>query len=401
MLLVLVRAEPAAWAGDFIGSALACLTYLLLPGSFISLVRPGWWEQRPPGDVPGWVGAIWTRRHADAFDAVEAGTMTRIGYHCSHEQFTPGELLTLAQLAEDAGFRCAKSSDHFHPWSERQGQSGFAWSWLGSALQATRFGFGNIAAPGYRYHPAVLAQAAATLGQMYPGRFWLALGSGEAINEAITGLPWPEKAERNARLRECAEVMQALFAGETVTHRGRITVLEAKLYTRPVEPVPLYAAAVTPETAKFVAPWADGLLTASGELETVRAVIKAFREHGGAGKPVILQSALCWAHSDEQAIAMAMEQWSSRVVAGEVAWDLRRPGDFDETGKLVGEAAMRRLLPVSADLTRLEDWIAEQLTLDLDELHLHQVGTNQRQFIEMFGERVLPAVLRGKGRVSP
>ncbi|MGN6486669.1 MAG: TIGR03885 family FMN-dependent LLM class oxidoreductase [Devosia sp.] len=324
--------------------------------------------------------------------------MTRIGYHASHEQFAPSELLQLVQLAEQAGFECAKSSDHFQPWSERQGHSGFAWSWLGAALQATRFGFGNIAAPGYRYHPAVLAQAAATLGEMFPGRFWLALGSGEAINEAITGLPWPEKAERNARLRECFEVMRALLAGETVTHRGRITVIEAKLWSRPDRPVPLYAAAVTPQTAKFVAPWADGLLTTGGKADDVRKVLEAFREHGGEGKPVILQAALCWAPTDDEAIALAMQQWSSRVVAGEAAWDLRRPADFDATGKLVDEQTMREALPISADLGRHIAWIQDLLALGPVELHLHQVGRNQREFIETFGTRVLPALSQADQR---
>lgn len=325
--------------------------------------------------------------------------MTRIGYHASHEQFAPSELLGLVQLAEQTGFQCAKSSDHFHPWSERQGQAGFAWSWLGSALQATSFGFGSIAAPGYRYHPAVLAQAAATLGEMYPGRFWLALGSGEAINEAITGLPWPEKGERNARLKECAGIMKALFAGETVTHRGRVTVVEAKLYSRPAEMVPLLAAAVSAETAGEVAGWADGLLTVGGKLEDTRRVVEAFRENGGAGKPIILQSALSWAETDEQALAMAMEQWSSHVVGGEVAWDLRRPADFDQTGMLVTEAMMRETLPISSALGFHEDWIAGLLSLEPAELHLHQVGRNQRRFIEAFGARVLPAVLGRSGPV--
>lgn len=316
--------------------------------------------------------------------------MTLIGYHASHEQFAPSQLLQLVQLAEQAGFQCAKSSDHFHPWSERQGQSGFAWSWLGSALQSTRFGFGNITAPGYRYHPAVLAQAAATLGEMYPGRFWLAIGSGEAINEAITGLEWPEKAERNARLRECAEIMKALLAGETVTHRGRVTVVEAKLYSRPTQPIPLYVAAVSAETAKMVAPWADGLLTVGGPLEDTKRVVDAFREHGGDGKPIVLQSALSWADTEDEALASAMDQWSSRVAAGEVAWDLRRPADFDETGKLVTEAKMRETLPISSDLAFHAAWIADLLTLGPAELHLHQVGRDQRGFIDAFGARVLP-----------
>src|SRR4051812_39600876 len=153
--------------------------------------------------------------------------MARIGYHASHEQFAPSDLLFWTKCAEEAGFDCAMSSDHFHPWSERQGQSAFAWSWLGAAMESTCLPFGIISAPGYRYHPAVIAQGAATLAKMYPDRLWLALCSGEAINECITGMAWPEKHERNARLLECVPVIRALFAGEAVTHRGRVTFIEA------------------------------------------------------------------------------------------------------------------------------------------------------------------------------
>jgi coenzyme F420-dependent glucose-6-phosphate dehydrogenase len=178
--------------------------------------------------------------------------MSRIGYHASHEQVSPRDLLELVKLAEQAGFACAMSSDHFYPWSERQGQSGYAWSWLGAALEGTRLPFGVISAPGWRYNPAVLAQVAATLCQMYPGRFWMALGSGEAINEHITGQPWPDKPERNARLKGSADIIRALLAGETVTHRGRVDVVEAKLYSRPEIPPLLIGSAVTETTAEWL-----------------------------------------------------------------------------------------------------------------------------------------------------
>ena len=191
-------------------------------------------------------------------------------------------------------------------------------------MQATALPFGIVSAPGYRYHPAVLAQAAATIGVMFPRRLWLALGSGEAINEAITGLPWPEKAERNARLRECIEITRALLAGETVTHRGRVTVIEAKLFSRPQDPVPLYGAAVSAESAHLVGQWADGLLTTAGaDAAAVREVIEAFYRGGGAGKPVVLQAALSWAASEAEAVSEAMHQWAACTVGGEVLWDLR------------------------------------------------------------------------------
>src|SRR3569623_2450199 len=249
----------------------------------------------------------------------------RIGYHVSHEQFAPSELLAFVRAAEEAGFHEAKSSDHFHPWSERQGQSGHAWSRLGAALQATSFPIGVITAPGYRYHPAVGAQAAATLGKMYPGRFWLALGSGEAINEAITGSYWPEKAERNERLRECVEITRRLFAGELVTHRGRVTVIEAKLYSLPQQPVPIYGAAITPETAAFTANWSDGLLIAGRDPDLIAPVVDAFRTSGGTGKPIHLQMAVSLAATVDEAERAALDQWSGATIGGGEKNEKRQP----------------------------------------------------------------------------
>lgn len=317
--------------------------------------------------------------------------MARIGFHASHEQFAPSRLLALCQRAQEAGFASIKCSDHFHPWGERQGQSGFSWAWLGAAMQACDLPFGSIAAPGFRTHPAVLAQAAATLAEMFPGRFWLALGSGEAINEAITGLPWPEKAERNARLAECAGIIRALFAGEEVTHRGRVTVIGAKLYTRPEKPLPLFAAAVSKETAAEVAKWADGLLTVGGKAGDVEEVVQAFRDNGGAGKPVHIQHALSWAPDDATAMAEAMHQWRHAVLGGEAMWDLRRPGDFDKASDAASEEALRDRIPISHDLGRHAADIAALLDLDAT-VHLHCVGRNQEAFIDTFGSRVLPTL---------
>jgi coenzyme F420-dependent glucose-6-phosphate dehydrogenase len=321
--------------------------------------------------------------------------MVQIGYHASHEQFAPSRLLALVKRAEAAGFHAAKSSDHFHPWSERQGQSGFAWSWLGAAMEATRFPIGIISAPGYRYHPAVLAQAAATIGEMYQGRLWLALGSGEAINEAITGQPWPEKSERNARLKECVDILRALFAGEEVTHRGRVTVIEAKLYSRPRQPIPLFGAAVTEETARFVGGWADGLLTVGGDIGIVRKVVTAFRENGGQGKPVHIQHALSWANSENAALEAALDQWSAVVIGGNAAWDLRRPRDFDQAARLVSGDDIRAGVAISADLNRHAGWLADLAELLPAGIHLHCVGRNQAEFIDAFGSHVLPQLTGG------
>jgi coenzyme F420-dependent glucose-6-phosphate dehydrogenase len=320
--------------------------------------------------------------------------MTIFGYHASHEQFTPLDLLHFTKLAEAAGFDCAMSSDHFHPWSERQGQSGYAWSWLGAAMEGTRLPFGIISAPGYRYHPAIIAQGAATLAQMYPDRLWLALGSGEAINEAITGLTWPDKRERNARLLECAHIIRALLAGETVTHRGRVTVVEAKLYSRPARPPKLIGAAVTEETAEWLGTWADGLITIQAKPEQLTRIVEAFRRGGGAGKPLLLQVALSWAPTEAEAEAEALHQWAATSIGGEVGWDLRRPRDFDVASRFVKAEDVRQTVLVSADLEQHRAWLAEFVDIGFSEIHLHQVGRQQPGFIRAFGEHVLPR-LRG------
>src|SRR6476620_11478856 len=156
-----------------------------------------------------------------------------IGYHASHEQFLPSELLRYAKLAEEAGFAAINCSDHFHPWSERQGQSGYSFAWLGAAMANSKLPFGVVCAPGYRNHPAVVAQTATTLAEMFPDRFWMSMGTGEALNERITGEKWPLKAERNQRLLECYDVIKKLLGGETVTHFGKVIVEHAKLYTLP------------------------------------------------------------------------------------------------------------------------------------------------------------------------
>jgi probable non-F420 flavinoid oxidoreductase len=316
--------------------------------------------------------------------------MALIGFHASHEQFPPSELLALTALAEAVGFGAIKSSDHFKPWAEGQGHSGFAWSWIGAAMARSRLPFGLITAPGYRYHPAVVAQGAATLSEMFPDRFWLALGSGERINEDITGTAWPEKAERNARLAECVAIIRALLAGETVSHRGRVTAIEAKLYSLPPTVPKLFGAAVSEATAEWVGGWGDGLLTVQAKPENLRKMVEAFRRGGGEGKPMVLQVGLNWDQTDELALAGAHEQWRYCMAGGEVNWDLRSPADFEQVGRLVRPEDLADGLNISADLGRHADWLRSYDEMGFSEIYLHQVGRNQRAFIDAFGQHVLP-----------
>lgn len=315
--------------------------------------------------------------------------VTVIGFHASHEQMHPAHLLRAAIAAEEAGFAAGMCSDHFAPWSVRQGHSGFAWSWLGSALALTRIPFGVVNAPGQRYHPAIIAQAAATLAAMFPGRFWLALGSGEALNEHITGGRWPSKDIRMARLHECVDVIRALLAGEEVTHRGLVTVDRARIWTLPDEPPPLIGAAVSIKTAGEVAAWADGLITVAQPHDHLRQMIDAYRSAGGTG-PLHLQVHLSWARDDDMALHIAHEQWRNGAVLPPVSWDLETVEHFDVVTEHVTPEAMRRHVLVSSDLERHAAWLQEFADLGFDEIYLHYVGKEQQQFITAFAESVLP-----------
>jgi probable non-F420 flavinoid oxidoreductase len=316
----------------------------------------------------------------------------RIGFHCSHEQFPPSQLLALARAADAAGFTGGLSSDHIDPWSERQGESGFAWSFLGAALATTRLAFGVVNAPGQRYHPAVVAQAAATLAEMFPERFWIAVGSGQLVNERITGERWPSKGERNARLRECADVMRALWAGETVTHRGLVTVEEARVWSRPATPPLLVAAAVTAPTAEWAAGWADALITVHRERGELQQVVDAWRRGGGEGKPMFLKVQLSYAATDAAARAGAHDQWRNNVFTSGVLTDLRTVTQLDEAGAFVQPEELDAGIRISADPARHVEWLRGDLEQGFSHLYLHNVNREQERFVSDFGERVLPAL---------
>jgi coenzyme F420-dependent glucose-6-phosphate dehydrogenase len=317
-------------------------------------------------------------------------TRARIGFHASHEQWSPSLLLRFLQQAEAAGFAGAMSSDHFHPWTERGGASGFAWTWLGAALQASRLPIGVVCAPGQRYHPAVIAQAAATLDEMFPGRFWLAVGSGEFVNEHITGDPWPRKPERNARLREAVDVIRALWRGETVDHDGLVRVRAAKLHTRPRTPVPIVGAALTEDTAEWMGGWADGLITAGARHADLRRIVDAFHRGGGRAKRLVLQAAVCYAPDEDEALRDAFESWRHAALGPGLLADLETPAQFDEATRHLTPDVLRDKLRISADPARHLGWLQEDLAVGFHEVHLNHIGRSVERFIRVFGDEVLP-----------
>ena len=323
--------------------------------------------------------------------------MTIYGYHNSHEQFAPARLLDIAKRADAAGFRVASASDHFHPWAEaEQGQSGFVWSWLGAAMETTSLRFRTVSCPGWRYHPAILAQAGATLSAMYPERLWMALGSGQLLNEGVAGVHWPAKDERNAHLLECVEVMRALWSGETVTHRGRVVVEAARLWSRPEVPPKVIGAAVSEATARWCGGWADALITVgAADRSRTKAVIDAFFEGGGEGKPVAVQAKIGWDETRDAALQGAWKEWRTNVLPGDVPWEIRTPAQFEQATRYVTPEDVASAVFVSEDLGAQANHVRGFAEMGATEVMIHNVCENQEAFIETFGAKVLPELADG------
>ncbi|HWI31027.1 MAG TPA: TIGR03885 family FMN-dependent LLM class oxidoreductase [Microbacterium sp.] len=319
--------------------------------------------------------------------------MALIGYHASHEQLPPSALLEAVQDAEAAGFDGAMCSDHLAPWGVRQGESGYAWSWLGAALARTSFSFGVVTAPGQRYHPVITAQAIATLEEMFPGRFWACLGSGEAMNEHVTGDPWPEKEFRDVRLDESHAVIARLLEGREVDVDGTVRVHRARVWSRPAKPPPLFAAAVAPHTAAHVAAWADGLVTVAQDRPALDSLVHRYREAGGRG-PLSLQVHVCLADDDASALAIVRDQWRQAAVTGPRLWDLEQPEDFDAAAEGVDDATLKKSVLIATEAGDLAEQIAHRAAAGFDRLYLHHVGKDQSAFIERAERELLPA-LRG------
>jgi G6PDH family F420-dependent oxidoreductase len=324
--------------------------------------------------------------------------MTKIGYACMLEQFHPTDLLDWAERAEAVGFDAGfQVSEHFHPWTPQQGQSAFAWSFMGALGQRTKLPFGTaVTCPGFRYHPAVIAHAAATLGAMYPGRFWLGLGAGEALNEHVIGGEWPEVGIRSAMMFEAIEVINKLFSGKVVKHDGDYFTLEsARLYTLPEERIPIYVATAGPVNAKRTGRYADGIITVGAADEKIAMLWEKFREGAAeAGKDAEamktqLQVHVSWAPTHEEAEQNALMEWPNGGMPFPKQ-DIKHPEDFAAMAKLVRIENFANRMLIGADLAEHTEHIQSFVDMGFDEVYLHNVGRDQAAFIDAFGKEVLP-----------
>jgi G6PDH family F420-dependent oxidoreductase len=312
-----------------------------------------------------------------------------LGYALSSEEHAPDALVRQARMAEEAGFSFALISDHYHPWIDRQGQSGFVWSIVGGIAQVTerlRLGTG-VTCPLIRIHPAIIAQAAATAALLMPDRFFLGVGTGENLNEHILGDHWPPADVRRDMLCEAVEIMRLLWQGGRQSYAGRHYTLEnARVYSLPEAPPPVYVAASGDESAALAGKIGDGLISTAPE----PALIDAFEAGGGQGKPRYGQVTVCWARDEASAKRTALEVWPTAGLKGALITELALPAHFEAAAELVTEDMIAQSIVCGPDRQKHLDKIREFVDAGYDHIYIHQVGPNQEGFFEFYAEQVLP-----------
>jgi G6PDH family F420-dependent oxidoreductase len=315
----------------------------------------------------------------------------QVGFWISSEEHGPKEMIRAAQRAEAVGFPYVQVSDHFHPWTDRQGQSPFVWSVIAGIAATTKtltVGTG-VTCPIIRTHPAIVAQAVATSAVMLDGRFFLGVGTGENLNEHITGAAWPALATRRAMLEEAIALMRLLFRGGERSFHGRFFTLDhARLYTLPREAPPIYVASGGPKSAALAARAGDGLIATSPDNELVATYDAA----GGAGKPAYIEVQACWGTDADAARRLAHELWRLSGLGGQLVQELRRPADFEAATAPVTLETSTEHTPVGPDVEPYVAAVKRCVDAGFDHIGLHQIGPDQDGFLRFWERELSPAL---------
>jgi coenzyme F420-dependent glucose-6-phosphate dehydrogenase len=315
----------------------------------------------------------------------------KLGYSLSSEEQTPAALVDNARMAEQAGFGFALISDHYHPWTDRQGQSAFVWSVLGAIARATEsitLGTG-VTCPSVRLHPAIVAQASATVASLMPGRFFLGLGTGENLNEHILGDRWPSLDVRQEMLEEAVDVIRLLWSGGLRSHRGQYFEVEnARIYSLPPEPPPIYIAAAGPDSARLAGRIGDGLISVAPLGEVVQEFTRG--ERAGRERPRLGQVTVCWAESEAEARRTAFEYWPTAAIHGAASQELPLPSHFEELARSVNEDQVAERVVCGPDPQRHIDQIRKYGEAGFDHVFIHQVGPDQEGFMRFAQQELLP-----------
>jgi len=305
----------------------------------------------------------------------------------SSEEYGPRELVEQARLAADAGMTGLWISDHYHPWLDAQGQSPFVWSTIGAVSQVCDLPImTGVTCPTLRIHPAVIAQAAATSAVLTRGRFRLGVGTGEALNESIFGDAWPNTDVRRDMLAEAIDVMRQLWTGEVVNHRGpHYTVQNARLYTLPDEPIPVYVSGFGPQSTQFAAQIGDGYVTTMPDHD----LIDLFRSNG-PGKPVTAGAKACVAATAEEAEKIAFKLWSTTGLPGELSQILPTPAHFEQAVDLVRPEQVSSTIPCGPDPDRHLEAMRQFVDAGVDELYVAPIGPHYREMIDLYAREIIP-----------
>jgi G6PDH family F420-dependent oxidoreductase len=316
--------------------------------------------------------------------------MPELGFALSSEDHPPNELVRQAAVAERAGFTFCLVSDHYHPWVDAQGQSPFVWSTLGGIAQATekiRVGTG-VTCPTIRIHPAIVAQAAATVAAMMPGRFFLGVGTGENLNEHVLGDRWPLPDERLEMLEEAIAVMRLLWQGGEQTHRGKhYTVDHARVYTLPDEPVEVFVAGSQSVAAKLAGRVGDGFISTAPDEE----VVEAFVEAGGDGKQKLGMMHCAYDSDEKKGLERATREWPNLALKGPLGQELATPSDFEEAAAMVDEQDVAESTPCGPDPAPYLDQIRKYADAGFTHVYMHQIGDNQDEFVEFAARELMSA----------
>ena len=314
--------------------------------------------------------------------------MAEIGYTLSSEEHPPNDLIRNAERAEEAGFAFAMISDHYHPWTGHQGESAFVWSVIGAIASRTeklRLGTG-VTCPTMRIHPAVIAQAAATCAAMMPGRFFLGVGTGESLNEHITGQRWPPAPERLRMLEEAIEIMHHLWEGKEVTHTGEFFVVQdARIYSLPVHPPSIMVAAAGSKAAELAGRKGDGIIGTKPDPE----LLERFDRAGGAGKPRYGKVTVCWAESEAEARRTAHEWWPNSALQGELGQELPLPRHFEQAIAQVTQEQVAKSVVCGPEPGRHIEAVQELVEAGYDHVFVHQIGPNQEGFLAFYEDEVI------------
>ncbi len=316
--------------------------------------------------------------------------MVQLGYTLSSEEFRPNDLVDLAVQAEELGFDFASISDHYHPWMDSQGHSPFVWSTLGGiAARTSRIPvMTGVTALSIRYHPTILAQAVATVADMMPGRFRFGIGTGEALNEHVTGEVWPPVSIRQEMMIESLEIMRELWQGGYTTVQGNYyEVHNARLYTLPDELPPIIVGASGPESAEIAAEIGDALVSTSPDKE----VADAFDAAGGSGKPKYGQITVCYGADEEQAAQTAMDIWGYTILGGQASQELALPKHYQEAiQSVITPEVIKESVVCGPDPAKYHEKVQAYIDAGYTHLYFHQVGQDQKSFFEFAKKELLP-----------